>query len=85
MPFDRSTSPMHSCDFCVCVPGGNQRRASSVCTSRHRSRSHWGYSGADGPSHWGDLDPSFATCKTGKRQSPIDTKDAKKAPSLAPV
>jgi carbonic anhydrase len=46
---------------------------------------HWGYSGADGPSHWGDLDPSFATCKTGKRQSPIDIKDAKKDPSLAPV
>jgi carbonic anhydrase len=46
---------------------------------------HWEYSGADGPSHWGDLDPSFATCKTGKRQSPIDIKDAKKDPSLAPV
>src|SRR5580693_4701298 len=46
---------------------------------------HWGYSGADGPEHWGDLDPSFATCKTGKRQSPIDIKGAKKDPSLAPV
>jgi carbonic anhydrase len=46
---------------------------------------HWGYSGADGPEHWGDLDPSFATCKTGKRQSPIDIKGAKKDASLAPV
>jgi carbonic anhydrase len=45
----------------------------------------WGYSGADGASHWGDLDPSFATCKTGKRQSPINIKEAKKDPSLAPV
>jgi carbonic anhydrase len=46
---------------------------------------HWGYSGADGPSHWGDLDPSFATCRTGKRQSPIDIKGAKKDATLAPV
>jgi carbonic anhydrase len=46
---------------------------------------HWGYSGADGPSHWADLDPSFATCKAGKRQSPIDIKVAKKDSSLAPV
>jgi len=46
---------------------------------------HWGYSGADGPSHWGDLDPSFANCKTGKRQSPIDIKGAKKDATLAPL
>ena len=46
---------------------------------------HWGYSGPDGPAHWADLDPSFATCKTGKRQSPIDIKGAKKDSSLAPV
>ena len=46
---------------------------------------HWGYSGAEGPGHWGDLDPNFATCKTGTRQSPIDIKGAKKDPSLAPV
>ena len=46
---------------------------------------HWGYSGAGGPSHWSDLDPSFATCKAGKRQSPLDIKGAKKNSSLAPV
>lgn len=46
---------------------------------------HWGYSGADSPSHWADLDPSFATCKTGKRQSPIDIKGATKDSSLAPI
>ena len=33
---------------------------------------HFTYEGAEGPDHWGDLDPSFATCKTGHAQSPID-------------
>lgn len=32
----------------------------------------WGYSGSDGPDHWGSLTPDFAPCKTGRRQSPID-------------
>jgi carbonic anhydrase len=33
---------------------------------------HWGYTGADSPEKWGDLDASYAACKTGKSQSPID-------------
>ena len=33
---------------------------------------HWSYEGKEGPEHWGDLDPSFATCKLGRVQSPID-------------
>lgn len=33
---------------------------------------HYSYEGADGPDHWGTLDPSFATCGTGASQSPID-------------
>lgn len=32
----------------------------------------WGYTEADGPAVWGDLSEEFATCKTGKEQSPID-------------
>ena len=37
---------------------------------------HWSYSGANGPDHWGTEDPSFATCGTGTRQSPIDIETA---------
>ena len=33
---------------------------------------HWSYSGEGAPSHWGELDPEFASCASGKSQSPID-------------
>lgn len=33
---------------------------------------HWEYQGQAGPEKWGDLAEEFATCKTGKSQSPID-------------
>jgi len=32
----------------------------------------WGYEGAIGPEHWGDLCPDYAPASTGRRQSPID-------------
>jgi len=44
----------------------------------------WDYGEALGPSHWGDLKPEFAACKTGHRQSPIDIRDARKA-DLPPI
>lgn len=33
---------------------------------------HWGYTGAEGPEHWGDLSSEFTICSAGKNQSPID-------------
>ena len=33
---------------------------------------HWGYSGKEGPSHWGSLSRDYATCKKGRNQSPIN-------------
>ena len=38
---------------------------------------HWGYAGEAGPEHWGEIDPQFEKCKTGKNQSPIDITSAK--------
>jgi carbonic anhydrase len=32
----------------------------------------WSYAGASGPAHWSELDPSFALCAQGTKQSPID-------------
>ena len=45
---------------------------------------HWAYSGADGPSHWGDLSADFSACKDGKKQSPIDITNASPA-GLSPI
>src|SRR5215472_1014797 len=44
----------------------------------HDPKHSWDYGEALGPSHWGDLKPEFATCKTGHRQSPIDIRNTKK-------
>lgn len=35
-------------------------------------KAQWGYGGHEGPEHWGDLSHDYATCKTGKNQSPIN-------------
>ena len=36
------------------------------------STAHWTYEGEEGPLHWGELDPAYEMCGTGKNQSPID-------------
>lgn len=35
-------------------------------------KTHWTYSGPEGPEHWGELTPEYSTCTTGKNQSPIN-------------
>jgi len=40
---------------------------------------HWSYEGNEGPKYWGQLDPAYATCASGREQSPIDIKQAKLA------
>jgi carbonic anhydrase len=40
--------------------------------ARNYEKLEFGYKGKTGPSNWGDLDQSWALCKTGKTQSPID-------------
>src|SRR3954471_22039335 len=36
---------------------------------------HWSYEGESGPTHWADLNPEFATCRSGHEQSPINITD----------
>ena len=47
---------------------------SSACAPQQPETTppHWTYEGEEGPSHWGELDQSFAVCGTGESQSPID-------------
>ncbi len=33
---------------------------------------HWSHSGDTGPEHWGSLSTEYATCDSGKQQSPIN-------------
>ncbi len=35
-------------------------------------KAHWGYSGHEGPEHWGKLDPKYSLCSEGKNQSPVN-------------
>jgi carbonic anhydrase len=46
---------------------------------------HWSYEGEGGPAQWGALKPEYATCASGKRQSPIaiDDSDTLKGPAEA--
>jgi carbonic anhydrase len=63
----------------------------SICADRAFAQApakapshHWSYSGPGSPAHWGDLEPDFALCKDGKRQSPINIEKARKA-DLPPI
>lgn len=39
---------------------------------------HWSYEGTTGPAAWASLDPAWASCGNGQRQSPIDIRDGLK-------
>lgn len=36
---------------------------------------HWSYEGEGAPTRWGRMNPEWATCASGSRQSPIDIRD----------
>ena len=45
----------------------------------------WHYEGAEGPEHWGALSPKFATCGSGRLQSPIDIANPVSGSAAAPL
>ena len=55
----------------------------NICVPAAMAQEHpaheWGYSGSDGPEHWGELTPEFAACKTGHLQSPVNIVGAQSA------
>ena len=50
----------------ACAPGEEPTSAQPPSTA------HWAYEGEEGPLHWGEVDPAYELCGTGKNQSPID-------------
>jgi carbonic anhydrase len=42
---------------------------------------HWGYEGAEDPTHWGELADEFKECAAGQEQSPIDIVPARAIPA----
>jgi carbonic anhydrase len=54
-------------------PGGDKHASAKAS---HSGGAHWGYAGAGGPSQWGDVKSEYATCKTGRMQSPIDVRSS---------
>jgi len=43
-----------------------------------RLSKHWSYEGDTGPANWGSINPDWAKCGSGTRQSPIDLRDGMK-------
>jgi carbonic anhydrase len=41
-------------------------------TAQAGDKPHWGYTGHEGPAHWGELSADYALCASGKNQSPVD-------------
>ena len=52
----------------ACAPQAEESHATEAV--------HWTYEGEEGPEHWGEINPDYAACGTGKSQSPIDVKAA---------
>ena len=51
-------------------------RAAKAVAPRPRARpAAWRYDGEGGPAQWAAMKPEFATCASGRRQSPIDLRD----------
>jgi carbonic anhydrase len=48
----------------------------SIAGEKGHHDAHWGYEGEYGPSHWGGMSKEYATCGSGKSQSPIDISGA---------
>jgi carbonic anhydrase len=46
--------------------------AAGASAARAEEHAHWSYSGETGPAHWASEDAAYATCGSGKHQSPID-------------
>ena len=52
-----------------------RRKKQAAIAAAPKISQHWDYDGEFGPENWGKINPAWAQCGTGKRQSPIDIRD----------
>jgi carbonic anhydrase len=58
--------------------GGGRPKSSSNADGEARPAvpvEHWSYDGETGPQRWGKINPAWAKCHSGNRQSPIDIRE----------
>ena len=58
------------------IPRGASSAPPALAATPHFSPDHWDYVGDSGPQNWARINPEWARCGSGKRQSPIDLHDA---------
>ncbi len=54
-------------------------RSTAIPQDARAAQIQWGYSGTEGPRHWGELSEDFAPCTDGQEQSPINIDNPTKA------
>lgn len=52
--------------------GSEDTPSSELDEASHEQKTHWAYSGAEGPEYWGSLSEDFALCGDGRYQSPVN-------------
>ena len=55
-----------------------KRKKEVVAAAAPKISTHWDYDGEFGPENWGKINPAWAQCGKGSRQSPIDIRDGMK-------
>ena len=55
-----------------------KRKKEAALAAAPKISTHWNYDGEFGPEHWGKINPAWAQCGKGSRQSPIDIRDGMK-------
>lgn len=55
-----------------------KRKKEAAIAAAPKISNHWDYEGEFGPENWGKINPAWAACGKGNRQSPIDIRDGMK-------
>jgi carbonic anhydrase len=54
------------------TPAPTVKPAATKPAEKNTAHMHWTYEGKEGPNNWGKLSSDFATCDTGRNQSPVN-------------